>query len=88
VAEGPLQDMTVTRKQCEVTFVFTKGEQRFFQGKKMTQPDHCYALNAGSGFVKSERKQPAKIDSRIVPLGLNSKLQYLHEPCVEEVDRS
>ena len=32
VAEGPLQDMTVTCKQCEVTFVFTKGEQWFFQG--------------------------------------------------------
>jgi len=26
VAEGPLQDMTVTCKQCEVTFVFTKGD--------------------------------------------------------------
>ena len=36
-----LQDMTVTCKQCEVTFVFTKGEQRFFQGKKMTQPARC-----------------------------------------------
>jgi len=41
VAEGPLQDMTVACKQCEVTFVFTKGEQRFFQGKKMTQPAQC-----------------------------------------------
>ena len=41
VAEGPLQDMTVTCKQCEVTFVFTKGEQRFFQGKNMTQPARC-----------------------------------------------
>jgi len=29
VAAGPLQDMTVTCKQCEMTFVFTKGEQRF-----------------------------------------------------------
>ena len=38
VAEGLLQDMTVTCKQCEVTFVFTKGEQRIFQGKQMTQP--------------------------------------------------
>jgi len=38
VADGPLQDMTVTCKQCKVTFVFTKGEQRFFQGKKMTKP--------------------------------------------------
>jgi len=25
VAEGPLQDVTVTCKQCEVTFIFTKG---------------------------------------------------------------
>jgi len=41
VAAGPLQDMTVTCKQCEVTFVFTKGEQRFFQGKRMTQPARC-----------------------------------------------
>jgi len=41
VAEGPLQDMTVTCRQCEVTFVSTKGEQRFFQGKKMTQPAQC-----------------------------------------------
>jgi len=38
VAEGPLQDMTATCKQCEVSFVSTKGEQRFFQKKKMTQP--------------------------------------------------
>jgi len=41
VAEGPLQDMTVTCKQCEVSFVFTKGEQRFCQRKKMTQPARC-----------------------------------------------
>jgi len=41
VAEGSLQEMTVTCKQCEVTFVFTKGEQRFFQGEKMTQPARC-----------------------------------------------
>jgi len=34
VAECPLQDMTVTCKQCEVTFVFTKGEQRSFKGKR------------------------------------------------------
>ena len=38
VAEGPLQDMTVTCKLCEVTLVFTTCEQRLFQGKKMTQP--------------------------------------------------
>jgi len=43
VAEGQLQDMTVTCKQCEVTFVtvFTKGEQRFFQGEKMMQSARC-----------------------------------------------
>ena len=34
VAEGPLQDMTVTCKQCQVSFVFTKGEQKFFQGEQ------------------------------------------------------
>ena len=73
VAEGPLQDMTVTCKQCEVTFGFTQGEQWFFQRKKMTQPARC--RNAGNGFVKSERKLPPKTDFRIVPLGLNSQLQ-------------
>jgi len=41
VAEGPLQDMTVMCKHCEVTSVFTKGEQRFFQGEKITQPARC-----------------------------------------------
>jgi len=41
VAEGPLQDMTVTYKQCKVTFVFTKVEQRGFQGEKLTQPARC-----------------------------------------------
>jgi len=41
VAEGPLQDIAVTCKQCEVSFVFTKGEQRFFQRKKMTRPARC-----------------------------------------------
>ena len=41
VAEGTLQDMTVTCKQGEVTFVFTKGAQRFFQGGKMRQPVRC-----------------------------------------------
>ena len=50
VAEGPLHDMNVTCKQCEVTFVFTKGEQRFFQRKKITQRD---TQNAGNGFVKA-----------------------------------
>jgi len=37
MAEDPLQNMIVTCKQCQVTIVFTKGEQRFFQGKKMAQ---------------------------------------------------
>ena len=58
VVEGPLQDMTVTCKQCEVTFVFTKGEQRFFQRKKMTQPARCPECRKwiGNGFVENERK--------------------------------
>jgi len=42
------------------------------------------ARNAGNGFVKSERKQPAKIDSRMFPLELNSKLQQLHGLCVDD----
>jgi len=42
------------------------------------------AWNAENGFVKSEWKQPAKIDPRTVPLGLNSKLQWLHGPCVKD----
>jgi len=42
MAEGPLQDMTVACKYCEVTFDFTKGEQQFFQGKKkMANPARC-----------------------------------------------
>jgi len=41
VAEGPLQDMTVMCKQCEVTCVLTKDEQWFSQGKKMAQPARC-----------------------------------------------
>jgi len=41
VAEGPLQDMTVTCKQCEVIFVFTKGKERGFPGKKMKQLARC-----------------------------------------------
>ena len=42
VAEGPLQDMTVTCKQCEAT----KGEQRFFQGEKMTQQARCPGMDS------------------------------------------
>ena len=34
VAEGPLQDKTVTSKQCELIFVFTKSEQLNFELKK------------------------------------------------------
>jgi len=34
--------------------------------------------------VKNEQKKPAKIDSRIVHLGLNSKLQQLYGPCVKD----
>jgi len=81
LAEGPLQDMTVTFKQYEITFVFTKGEQQFCHGEKWrNQRD---ARHAGNGYVKNEQKQPAIIDSRIVHLGLNSKLQQLYGPCVK-----
>ena len=45
VAEGSLQDMTVTCKQCEVTFVFTKGEQRFFKGGKKGENDATSAMS-------------------------------------------
>ena len=69
VAEGPLQDMTITCKQCAVLFVMTKGEQRFFQGKKLTQPVRCQECR--NWIRESEQKQPAKIDFRIVPLDLN-----------------
>jgi len=41
VAESPLQNVTVTCKQCGLTFVFAKSGQRFFEGKKMTQPARC-----------------------------------------------
>jgi len=73
VAKRPLQSVTATCKHCEVMFVLSKDEQRFFQRKRMANPARC--PEAGNRFVKSERKQPAKIDSRIVSLGLNSKLQ-------------
>jgi len=82
VTEGPLQDMTVTCKQCQVAFVFTKGKHRFGEGeKRRNQRD---ARNAANRFVESERKQPGKIDSTIIPLGLNSKLQKLHGPFVKD----
>jgi len=67
VTEGPLQNVTITRKQCEATFVFTKGEQQIIEGKS--------ARDARDRFVKSERKQLTDIDSSIVPLGLNSELR-------------
>jgi len=56
VAEGPLQDMTVTCKQCEVICVFTKGEQRFFQGKKMTQPARCLECRK---WIREKRAETA-----------------------------
>ena len=73
VAEGPLQDMTVTCNQCEVTLVVTKGEQRFFQRKKLTHPARCPECRK---WIREKRaEQPAKINFRIGPLGLNSKMQ-------------
>jgi len=56
VAEGPLQDMTVTCKQCEVIFVFAKDEQRFFQGKKMTQPAQCLECRK---WIREKRAETA-----------------------------
>jgi len=58
VAEGPRQDMTVTCKQGEGTFVFTKGEQRFFEEKKMKQPAPCQECR------KWIREKRAEIDSK------------------------
>jgi len=55
VAEGPLQDMTVTCEQCEVIFVFTKGEQRFFQGEKMKQPSRCPECRK---WIRSSQQKP------------------------------
>ena len=56
VAEGPLQDMTVTCKQCGVTLVFTKGEQRFFQGEKMTQSARCLECRK---WIREKRAETA-----------------------------
>jgi len=56
VAEGPLQDMTVTCKQGEVNFVFTKGEQRFFQTERMAQPAQCPACRK---LIREKRAEKA-----------------------------
>jgi len=56
VAEGLLQDITITCKQSEVTFVFTKGEQRFFQGKRMTQPARCLECRK---WIREKRAETA-----------------------------
>jgi len=56
VTEGTLQDMTVTCKQCEVCFVFTKGEQRFFQGETMAQPTRCPECRK---WIRGKRAQTA-----------------------------
>jgi len=83
VAKGPLQDMTVTCKQCEVTFVFTKGEQPFFQGKKMTQPARCLECRK---WIREKRAETAsKNRFQNSPSGPKSKLQLLHGPCVKNV---
>jgi len=57
VAEGPLQDMTVTCKQCGVSFVFTQGKQRFFQRKKMTQPARCPECRK---WIREKRAETAR----------------------------
>jgi len=59
--------MTVTCKQCEVTFVFTKGEQQFFQGKKMTQPTRCPECRR---WIREKRAETAsKSRSQDIPSG-------------------
>jgi len=58
VVEGPLQNMTVMCKKCEVTFVFTKGEHRFFEGETMTPPARCPECR------KYIRDQRAETDSK------------------------
>jgi len=79
VAEGPLQDMTVTCKQCEVTFVFTKGEQRFFQGKNMTQPARSPECRK---WIREKRAETAsKNRFRDSPSGPKFKM---HGPCVKD----
>jgi len=71
VAEGLLQDMTATFKQCEVTFVFTKGEQRFIQGKKMTQPARCLESRK---WIREKRAETAsKNQFQDSPSGPNTK---------------
>jgi len=65
VAEGPLQDMTVACKQCDVAFVFTEGEQRFFQGEKITQPARCLEC---SKWIREKRAETA------------SKNRFQHSP--------
>jgi hypothetical protein len=56
VAEGPLQDMTATCKQCEVTFVFTKRAQQFGQLKILTQPARCQECRK---WIREKRAETA-----------------------------
>ena len=73
LAEGPLQDMTVTFKQYQVTFVFTKGEQPFFKGEKITQPVRCLECRK---WIREKRAETAsKNRFQDSPSGPNSKLQ-------------
>ena len=51
--------MTITCKQCEVAFVFTKGEQRFFQGKRMAQPARCPECRK---WIREKRAEAADRD--------------------------
>jgi len=52
--EGPLQNVIITCKQCELTFVFTKGAQWFFKGEKMTQPARCLECRE---WIREERAE-------------------------------
>ena len=80
VAEGPLQDMTVTCKQCEVTFVFTKGGQQFFQRKKTTKPARCPECRK---WIREKRAETAsKNQFQDSPSGPKFKTTTVAWPCV------
>jgi len=66
VAERSLQNVTVTYEQCEVTFVFTKGGQRLFEGKRMAQQARCPEFRK---WIRDKRAEAA------------SKNQFQDSPC-------
>jgi len=53
VAEGPLKNMTVTCKQCEVTFVVTKGDYKFLLCRFLTLQTSACHFDCLVALVKS-----------------------------------